>query len=460
MPVTVGTIADIQKESTAPPVNSPETAQKLAQYKANPAKAAANSQLALQAILGALAEAGAGAGAGANAKAKADPKAGEAGEAGKGGDKTGKGEDDKGKDDKGDDKGEDDKGDKAGEDSPPMEAGGLYDSTSLKRWQVQILDYNVYWILTACLGWFGIDYWYLGAPLTGVLKLLVNFSTIGYWWIYDIMNATFNRPTIELFGPTMPFFGTTGCAAGRFRNPEKLASPDLLSKHFNYIIYGVVLVFLGIIGGDSFVLGNTLYAFIRIFCLITIIGAPIAIVWWLYNLFNYLFCADYFMDDAWYYLGAASPTGRKCPPSLLEQLLGPFGSLFEAITGFKFPTPDPLETWQKLLLSKSGLSMSNVMKLDKAFPKKPCDQQTGGAEQTVSTVVGLSSTNTHLLSLLFAGTIGFIVVSSIILSLRRSYQNGNKKSSTGKTDDEQRRDQENDDVPPQPRVPRVTPKNA
>jgi hypothetical protein len=100
------------------------------------------------------------------------------------------------------------------------------------------------------------------------------------------------------------------------------------------------------------------------------------------------------------------------------------------------------------------------MDLNKAFQKKSCDKQTGGAEQTVSTVVGLSSTNTHLLSLLFAGTIGFIVVSSIILSLRRSYQNGNKKSTTAKADDEQRGHQENDDVPPQPRVPRVTPKNA
>ena len=53
-------------------------------------------------------------------------------------------------------------------------ASGMYNSTSLKRWQIQNLDYNYYWAFTVLLGWFGVDYWYLGAPLTGLLKMIVN----------------------------------------------------------------------------------------------------------------------------------------------------------------------------------------------------------------------------------------------------------------------------------------------
>jgi TM2 domain-containing membrane protein YozV len=226
---------------------------------------------------------------------------------------------------------------------------GMYDSTSLKRWQIQNLDYNFYWIFTMALGFFGVDYWYLGAPLTGILKFLTNISTFGYWWFYDILNATFNRPTIELFGPTMPFFGTTGCAAGRFRQASNLGDPELLAKHMNYVIYGIILVVFGIIGGDSFILGNTIYAVIRIICLISFVGIPIALIWWVYNIVNYLFNADYFLDDAWFYLGAASPDGNKCP-SFFDKLFGPIISLVGMITGFTLPTPNPLEDWKKVIL--------------------------------------------------------------------------------------------------------------
>ena len=347
---------------------------------------------------------------------------------------------------------------------------GMYDSTSLKRWQIQNLDYNFYWIFTMALGFFGVDYWYLGAPLTGILKFLTNISTFGYWWFYDILNATFNRPTIELFGPTMPFFGTTGCAAGRFRQASNLGDPELLAKHMNYVIYGIILVVFGIIGGDSFILGNTIYAVIRIICLISFVGIPIALIWWVYNIVNYLFNADYFLDDAWFYLGAASPDGSKCP-SFFDKLFGPIISLVGMITGFTLPTPNPLEDWKKVILKKNlttGLNMQDILDLNNKLQDPGCPKQEGGAETaavataTVVTAVSgsLSQTNTHLLSFVLAGTIGLIVVSSIILSLRRSYQNGNKKATSASSDDEQRGHQEDDDVPPQPRVPRVTPKNA
>ena len=326
---------------------------------------------------------------------------------------------------------------------------GMYNSTSLKRWQVQNLDYNFYWAFTVFLGWFGIDYWYLGAPLTGLLKMIVNTSTFGYWWIYDILNATFNRPTVELFGPTMPFFGATGCAAGRFRQGGGSAPQEKLDKHLNYIIYGLVLGFFGMFGGDSYLIGNTFNAFVRLICLISFIGIPIALVWWAVNLYEYVFNANYFVNDAWHYLGAAPPEGDPCP-STFTSMFGFLQPILGAFSGFELPLPlESLGSVQDALLKKADLTPGDVETLSKAYfpPVK-------GGGQTLST------TNTHLLSLLFAGTIGFVIVSSIILSLRRSYQNGNKKAANARSDSEQRGDQENDDVPPQPRVSGVTPKNA
>jgi len=325
---------------------------------------------------------------------------------------------------------------------------GYYDSTSLKRWQTQNLDYNYYWAFTILLGWFGVDYWYLGAPLTGLLKMIVNTGTFGYWWIYDILNATFNRPTVELFGPTMPLFGTTGCAAGRFRQPDSSESREKLDKHMNYIIYGLVLGCFGIFGGDSYLIGNTFNAFVRLICLVSLIGIPIALVWWIINIYEYVFNPNYFIDDAWQYLGAAPPDDDPCP-SIFTRIFGFLKPILGFFFGFQLPLPlDPLGKVKEALLKKPNLTPEEVETLSKAYFTAK-----GGGHT-------LTPTNTHLLSLLFAGTIGFIVVSSIVLSLRRSYQNGNKKSSTGKTDDEQRGHQENDDVPPQPRVSGVTPKDA
>jgi hypothetical protein len=316
------------------------------------------------------------------------------------------------------------------------------------------------------LGWFGVDYWYLGAPLTGLLKMFVNMFTFGYWWFYDILNVIFNRPTVELFGPTIPFYGSTGCAAGRFRQPNSNEDPERLAKHLNYIIYGVVLGFIGIIGGDSYLIGNTMNAFIRLICFISLIGIPIALVWWANNIFNYAFNANYFVNDAWYYLGAASPNGSTCPPSLLQQIFGPLGSMFSFIvsffTGFKLPQPNPIDKWQQEILSKANLTPKDVSELNKAYQIKTVSQesQKGGANLQSETL-NLNGTNTHLLSLLFAGTIGFIVVSSIILSLRRSYQNGSKKNTTTtSTVDEQRGDKGQDDVPPNPSISRVSPTHA
>jgi hypothetical protein len=227
----------------------------------------------------------------------------------------------------------------------------------------------------------------------------------------------------------------------------------------NYIIYGLVLGFFGIFGADSYLIGNTFNAFLRLIFLVTFIGIPIALIWWIVNIYEYVFNPNYFIDDAWIYLGAPPPAGDPCP-SIFGSIIKFFTAFIQPIIGmiFGFQLPLPvasLDQVKEALLNKPSLTPPEVQKLSKAYFPPAKGLFGGGGEQPT-----LSNTNTHLLSLLFAGTIGFIVVSSIVLSLRRSYQNGNKKSSTGKTDDDERRDQENDDVPPQPRVSGVTPKNA
>lgn len=66
-------------------------------------------------------------------------------------------------------------------------------------------------------GFIGIDRWYAGSWLTGIVKLIWNLCLFGSWYFYDIFNIFFREKTIltnGLINP--PPFGSTVIAKGDF----------------------------------------------------------------------------------------------------------------------------------------------------------------------------------------------------------------------------------------------------
>jgi TM2 domain len=196
----------------------------------------------------------------------------------------------------------------------------LFLTTSLDRWQVQGLSYTYYLLFVIFLGFFGLDYWYLGAPGIGLLKFLMNSSTFGYWWFYDALNAVFNQDQVRLFGPSVPGVGSVGIGAARFRDDKRpKGDKELLDKHMNYMLYGLILVAFGLFGGDSLLTGDTWSFIIRLVCIFTIILAPIAIVWWAMNLYTYFGNSDSCINQHWEFFGAPEPddADEACPNPLM-----------------------------------------------------------------------------------------------------------------------------------------------
>ena len=201
-----------------------------------------------------------------------------------------------------------------------MVVSGFVLPTTLHKWNIQNLNYNWYFALTILGGYFGWDYMYLGSPLLGTLKFGVNLFAFGFWYWYDILNAALSQDQIRLYGPVAPVIGSTGIAGGRFRDSKVPSGPpEKLDKHLNFLIYGLVLIFFGVFGGDSFLTGKFTNGVIRLFGMIFMIGAPISIFWWLTNLYYYFLDTGAAIDQNWEYFGTAPPGDRsaECPSVLM-----------------------------------------------------------------------------------------------------------------------------------------------
>jgi len=368
--------------------------------------------------------------------------------------------------------------------------------STLNRWKVQNLDYNWYLALAIGGGFFGLDYLYLGSPIGAFAKFIFNLSTFGYWWFYDALHAVVGQDEVRLYGPTAPVLGVMGVAGSRFRDDKNPSSDPALAKHLNFLIYGLVLGFLGVFGGDSFLTGHFFNGVIRLICMISFIGAPIAIIWWVRNLYYYVFDTSTCLNQNYAYFGAAKGTGPECPSFfasffifLLQTVSGIVGiipglgpliklivdklikSLMEAYDMVTVDAEAAGIAFDRLA-AHAGNPPMDVKELQKAkiaLESKPHDKDckvgegltaaeaaaakataTAGATATATTIAqggGALLENSSYLPLFFFITIGLVIVSSIIVSLRRLRQNAKPEQQSKAAG--QHGSEETDD-PPQP----------
>jgi hypothetical protein len=165
----------------------------------------------------------------------------------------------------------------------------------------QYLSYPVFLGLSILGGFLALDHLYLRSPTTFLVKFIVNILCFGVWWLYDVSQAIFNMDVVKVFGLPIPGMGPKGIGAGVFAS----GTPD--RKHLSFLIYGLSLIFGGIFGMDSFIVGDKTSGIIRLISFVTIIFAPVAIGWWLYGLFKFFFSTRDVTDKYWEYFGAPKP---------------------------------------------------------------------------------------------------------------------------------------------------------
>uniref|UniRef100_A0A6C0K2W0 TM2 domain-containing protein n=1 Tax=viral metagenome TaxID=1070528 RepID=A0A6C0K2W0_9ZZZZ len=340
----------------------------------------------------------------------------------------------------------------------------VFSASSLNRWKIQNLDYNWYTALSILFGWCGLDQLYLGSPLTAILKTIVNLVTFGYWWFYDALMAVFAQDRIKLFGTAAPAIGPTGIGACRFRDEtDPVGDPATLDKHLNFMLYGIALMFGGFLGIDQLLIGEYFNCFLHICAMASLLGIPLAFGAHAIRGYSYVFDTNSDINKNWAFFGAPKPAkGSECPNilmlitmwivktflagakmvpglGLIATLLETFLRNLEIAYGIVNDVKEQVvETVEKA--ASVGRQVSS-MNPPPAAEVKAAAKQTGGMATPPAWI--------PMTSLLLAGTIGFIVVSSLIISIRRSFQ----KQDAATTAVQQ--PGEDDDVPPEPGVPRV-----
>ena len=184
------------------------------------------------------------------------------------------------------------------------------------------LSYNVFLILSLLGGFFALDHLYLRSPLTFAAKFAVNLLFFGIWWAWDAAQALFNEPAVRIYGLSIPGFGPKAIGAGVLAQelPDK--------KHLRFFTYGVALIFGGLIGLDSFLVGQTEFGLFRLICTITFIFMPISIFEWVYKMYNFFINTKDVVNEHSGYFGAVGGTSAFGKLSswfykMLQDLVGP-----------------------------------------------------------------------------------------------------------------------------------------
>jgi hypothetical protein len=196
------------------------------------------------------------------------------------------------------------------------------------------LSYKVFLGLTIVLGFFGLDHLYLRSPLTFLAKFIVNILFFGVWYVYDVSHALFNSDVVKLYGLGVPILGPKGIAAGVLSKEE----PSKL--HWNFFIYGLCLMMGGAFGLDSFLVGDNQTGAIRIILLISFIGAPIAIGWWIYHMFLFFTDTEGVINNNGDFFGKEGGSFKsrlfgmipKFVLNIIEMFIGPLTGLVSAAT--------------------------------------------------------------------------------------------------------------------------------
>lgn len=179
----------------------------------------------------------------------------------------------------------------------------LFDKTQYKHWG-SFLSFNTLWVLSIFGGILALDHLYIRSPFTFILKMILNVITLGTWWIYDALQVTFNSDSVKLFGLSMPVLGS-GIGAGMFSSSETSAPSS--STHLHFLYYSIALIFGGIFGADSFILGNTKEGIIRLLMTLTAFLLPLSLIIYVYKLIVYFFKTESIINANWEYFGAPKP---------------------------------------------------------------------------------------------------------------------------------------------------------
>ena len=113
---------------------------------------------------------------------------------------------------------------------------------------------------------------------------------VGFWYFYDIAQATGERELVEKYGLAVPYYGPIGIGAGIFKGTEGLKeSPPNIPRPWRFILYIFTSLIFIVFPVNKLVLGDYPSAIFQIIMYFIFPLTFLAIFWGFYDTFKILF---------------------------------------------------------------------------------------------------------------------------------------------------------------------------
>lgn len=97
--------------------------------------------------------------------------------------------------------------------------------TRIGFWGIPQYTQSGMWWFTLAFGFLGLHHLFFRSPHTWLLFLIVNTLTLGYWWIFDLIQlSNAGGVDLDLYGLESPW-GPLGIAQGMFTEWAKPIPP-------------------------------------------------------------------------------------------------------------------------------------------------------------------------------------------------------------------------------------------
>ena len=178
----------------------------------------------------------------------------------------------------------------------------LFDHTQKKYWGGAWYPYWTLIVASILGGFFGLDHFWLRSPLSGIIKAVLNFFTLGLWYFYDILQVVTEQERVQKYGLSAPVFGPLGIGAGMFR--ETMAEGESLGKSpLRYVLY-VLMLFIPFTFGLEYVVAGDMAG--AVFKFLTTLLIPIGIIYTFMNIIHAVVTPKSLFEQGTYHLFPAS----------------------------------------------------------------------------------------------------------------------------------------------------------
>lgn len=140
--------------------------------------------------------------------------------------------------------------------------------SDVSMWGGPDRNYFTFVVLSVVFGFFGLDHVYLRSFSTAAQKVVVNFCTLGFWYVWDLLQIFTESDLVLKDGLSSPLDWVRGIGRGVFGGggAGDAAAPK------SYIVYTLLAVFTGAFGLDRLYMGAPFQAMVKAMSCLFLVG--------------------------------------------------------------------------------------------------------------------------------------------------------------------------------------------